>query len=315
MTFKIKGAPDASVQGIQVPADRQRKLDPAKVESLAASIKDAGLLQPIVVYWTVSHGSPSFYTLVCGAHRLAAFKKLRRTTIPIRVIPEPDAELAEIDENLIRSELSALEAAEHHARRKAILVERGAAATPGGNRANSQLGSLPSYADKTATDLGISATAVHRAVARAENITPEVKDAIRADPTLDKGTVLDALAATPKADQPAKLAEIKAERATPRAAAPKAEPVTAAGAEVSLQGQVADLTERLAKAEAAAANSERNMLRMRDERDRNNGKLIEQRGWLNKLTAERDHYKARCEALEALAVMPERDPLTPAHVH
>lgn len=86
---------------------RRRQLNLEKVDELAGSIAQVGLLQPIVV-------TPDG-RLVAGHHRLAACQRLGWETIEVQVMPEHDllTELAEIDENLMRYELTALERAEH----------------------------------------------------------------------------------------------------------------------------------------------------------------------------------------------------------
>lgn len=84
------------------------------VTALADSIKDIGLLNPITV--------TKDKKLVAGAHRLKAFKQLGRKTIPAVYVTldELDRELAEIDENLIRNELTQLEQSLQIDRRKEI---------------------------------------------------------------------------------------------------------------------------------------------------------------------------------------------------
>jgi ParB family chromosome partitioning protein len=98
---------------------RKRPLSEAKVAGLESSIAAVGLLQPIVVTDTLG--------LVAGHHRLEAARRLGWATIPARVAPLDAlrAELAEIDENLIRQELTALEEAEHLQRRVEILEALG----------------------------------------------------------------------------------------------------------------------------------------------------------------------------------------------
>ena len=65
--------------------------------------------------------------LVAGARRLAACKQLGWTEIPATVVElyDIDLELAEIDENLIRMELTALDRAEQLERRKWIFGQKG----------------------------------------------------------------------------------------------------------------------------------------------------------------------------------------------
>jgi ParB family chromosome partitioning protein len=101
---------------------RIRPADSAKVLSLADSIKQLGLMNPISV-------RPD-YQLIAGLHRLEACKKLGWTTIPAIIhdysatndgaTAELLAELAEIDENLIRNDLTELQQGIQHARRKRI---------------------------------------------------------------------------------------------------------------------------------------------------------------------------------------------------
>lgn len=70
------------------------------IDELAKSIGDLGLLNPI-------HITPEMY-LIAGAHRLAAFKLLKREYIPVIVVhvSRDKARLLELDENLMRNELS-----------------------------------------------------------------------------------------------------------------------------------------------------------------------------------------------------------------
>ena len=81
-------------------------------------------------------------TLVVGNHRVAAARMLGWTTIraTIKDLDELDAELAEIDENLRRTELTVLEQADHLLRREQILEAKGLRATRGTNLKNSGTG-------------------------------------------------------------------------------------------------------------------------------------------------------------------------------
>lgn len=82
--------------------DRLRGIDRKKVERLKESISRVGLINPI----TVSNG-----VLVAGLHRLTAFKELGIEEIDCNVIGEDELlnKEIEIDENLHRNELTALE--------------------------------------------------------------------------------------------------------------------------------------------------------------------------------------------------------------
>lgn len=79
---------------------RMRSVDLKKVEDLTKSIKEIGLLQPILI--------SNKNELIAGAHRLEAFKLLNKKKIPIRFFESDNTlnqQLAQIDENLVRSEL------------------------------------------------------------------------------------------------------------------------------------------------------------------------------------------------------------------
>ena len=92
----------------------RRDAAPEAVKALAGSMAESGLMNPV----TVDAG----HSLIAGLHRLEAAKLLGWTEVECTVC-EMDglhAELAEIDENLIRTNCSDLELAELLARRKKI---------------------------------------------------------------------------------------------------------------------------------------------------------------------------------------------------
>jgi ParB/RepB/Spo0J family partition protein len=98
--------------------DRLRALDLEKVDALAESMAHQGQLHPIV---TRAIDGGSEFTLVVGLHRLKAAMKLGWTQIHATAhakMSDDAAVLAEIDENLCRSELSPAERADHIGRRK-----------------------------------------------------------------------------------------------------------------------------------------------------------------------------------------------------
>ena len=104
--------PTMQVNVIKVPKNRLRPVCPDAVDQLATSIKDAGLIYPILV----NNG-----TLVAGAHRLAALKKLGITEVVVKnvgdVLDPNTMSLIECDENLMRKELSASEKEFHQVTR------------------------------------------------------------------------------------------------------------------------------------------------------------------------------------------------------
>ena len=118
---------------IQV-GQRKRKLDEGKVRSLAESFESIGQLQPI----TVEQCEYGNYRMIAGLHRLEAAKLLGWKAIDATVFSGDiiEAELAEIDENLMRNDLTVLEQGEHLQRRNEILEAMGvrAKASPGVNQ-------------------------------------------------------------------------------------------------------------------------------------------------------------------------------------
>ena len=104
---------------IHVAPNRLRATRTDLVDYLAESMKERGLLQPI----TARRRSDGGYSLVIGRHRFEAAKLLAWSTIAVTVTDiddDDEAELAEIDENLIRGELSPAERALHVGRRKEL---------------------------------------------------------------------------------------------------------------------------------------------------------------------------------------------------
>lgn len=97
--------------------ERLRRLRPEKVEQLAAPIAEEGLLQPVSV-----RRDGQSYILVFGAHRLEAARRLGWSEIPAHVedLDALTARLREIDENLARADLTALEEAQHLAERTRV---------------------------------------------------------------------------------------------------------------------------------------------------------------------------------------------------
>ncbi len=188
--------------------DRLRGLDERTVGKLAESMRLTGLIQPIVVcrYPGVANDETRL-VLVAGRHRLEAAKKLGWDRIDCSVTggaegDDLDRELCEIDENLMRAELTELERGEHHLRRREILESKGAVRTHGGDRNSSgQNAHLKSYADDAAAQLRVGPTTVRRSIRRARKIPEDLRDAIRDKPAADSGAELDALAAMTGEDQ------------------------------------------------------------------------------------------------------------------
>lgn len=150
---------------------RKRKLDESKVRSIADSFHSIGQLQPI----TVSGVAYNKYSLIAGLHRLEAAKQLGWQTIQAIEFSGDAiaAELAEIDENLMRNDLTVLEQGEHLARRQE-LIGRNVGRYP-----NKLTVSELKTTKEIAHEAGISEASMKNRMQVARNIVPEVKDAIR----------------------------------------------------------------------------------------------------------------------------------------
>jgi ParB family transcriptional regulator, chromosome partitioning protein len=184
--------------------NRLRPLDSAKVAELAASIAELGLLQPI--------GIRPDGTLVYGYHRLEACKQLGWTEIPAVVVDGDDlrAELAEISENLIRSELTLLERAEHLARMRAVYEQLHPNAR-GVGRPAKNCATVAPFSEWATAQTGLAQRTVQHYVQLAESLAPEVRDAIRRTPIASDGRELQQLASLEPQQQRA-VAELIASR-------------------------------------------------------------------------------------------------------
>lgn len=92
------------------PNQPRRTFDDAALAELAESIKQVGLIQPLIVRRTRTG-----YQLVAGERRLRAMKLIGRKTAPCvveAVLPEEDSAMLALVENLQREDLHYLEEAE-----------------------------------------------------------------------------------------------------------------------------------------------------------------------------------------------------------
>ena len=182
-------------------SSRARLIDEAAVKTLAASIGENGLLNPITVRRAdVPRGGRMIdgFEIVAGHHRVKAFGLLGHQTIPAFVVDLDDlrAELLLIDENLCRNDLTPAERAAATARRKAIYVSLHPQTKHGGDRKSDQVANLATCSERfttaTAAASGHSERNVQRDAHRGEALGD---DALRvARTSLDKGEELDALA-------------------------------------------------------------------------------------------------------------------------
>ena len=109
-------------------SSRLRKIDRDKVDDLITSIKEIGLLHPIII--------DNNNNLLAGWHRLEAHKVIGYKYIECKKVNllAQKNKLVEIDENLTQNNLSIIEKAEHLVRRDEILISLGHRARVGDNQ-------------------------------------------------------------------------------------------------------------------------------------------------------------------------------------
>ena len=144
----------------------RRETSVSGIDELARSISEVGLLNPITI--------DADHTLIAGLHRLEAVKRLCWTEIECTVcgLEGLQAELAEIDENVVRTALSTIEYGELLERRKEIYeslyqeTKAGLAQAAGMNRSigkhvtDKMSPTSKSFAQDTARKLGVSVRTV-----------------------------------------------------------------------------------------------------------------------------------------------------------
>jgi len=168
----INGGEDMNIKINDIVINsRKRKLNENKVKELAESMKLIGQLEPI----TVTSGN----VLLAGLHRVEAAKILGWDEIKAELFEgnELECELAEIDENLMRNDLTVLEQGEHLARRQELIGYK-----QGDNRFTIDRGETVSPLKTTAEiahHIGLTERSAQQRIQAARNIVPEVKDAIR----------------------------------------------------------------------------------------------------------------------------------------
>lgn len=100
------------------PEQPRQRFDEAALDELAASIREHGLLQPLVVTRLVAESGAVSYRLIAGERRLLAARRAGLTRVPVVVretTPRGLLELALV-ENLQRADLGPLEEAQAYRR-------------------------------------------------------------------------------------------------------------------------------------------------------------------------------------------------------
>jgi hypothetical protein len=161
--------------------DRKREL--GDISQLAQSIQELGLINPITI---LSDG-----TLVAGRHRLAACESLEWEEIDVSIaqLDQLHAELAEIDENLVRSELNWTDRDKQFRRRKEIYevlhpeTRQGAKGGWHNNKTdkleNDTMSVSRSFSEDTAAKTGVSERTIERSIQRAEAFTDDQMEVLK----------------------------------------------------------------------------------------------------------------------------------------
>ncbi|MBI5328342.1 MAG: ParB/RepB/Spo0J family partition protein [Deltaproteobacteria bacterium] len=186
------------INKIRISQKHSRTHTEEYIRALSDSIKEIGLLNLVTVK-RVSDG----YELKAGKSRFLAVKSIGWETIPVVVIDIDDlrGELVEIDENLIRNDLTALEKAEYLKRRKDIYEELYTEAKEGEARKKGLKQyrgdtrvATETFSENTASSTGLSRRSIQRELQIAEKINGDVKDLIRNTPLENNKTALLKLA-------------------------------------------------------------------------------------------------------------------------
>lgn len=182
-----------------VIGNRLRGISKSKVDDLAESIGTVGLLQPIVI--------TEDKNLVAGLHRVEACRQLGFTEINAVVIPnlQLQREIAEIDENLIRNQLTVLEQCEQLKRRKELYealypeTKRGGYARVGSDELQSEDINdnrvvKDAFSNRAANERKVTPRTIQRAVRIAERLDANAKSRIHDLPIAGRFTQLMRLA-------------------------------------------------------------------------------------------------------------------------
>ena len=194
--------------------ERLRPVDEDWAAILSASIAERGLDTPIQVTDADENGR---HRLVAGAHRLTAFWRLKRAAIPAVIVhgDELELRLAEIDENLMRRELSELDRATFLLERKRVYEALHPETRHGGKRVSkkSKLSSVSTWSARftavMAEKLARNERGIQRLVRRAERLAPDVRALLQGTRVADIGRELDLLARMPPERQRAAARIIK----------------------------------------------------------------------------------------------------------
>lgn len=168
-------------------SQRLRPVSEAGVATILASIREIGQLANAVVVRQQHRSGGIRYTLLDGAHRLEAARRLGWETVPVRVFEctNDQARLLEIDGNLAGAELNPLDTAVFLATRKAVyerLHPETRAGVAGGLARQGSATELSSFADVTAEKFGMTARQVRKIVSAGSRLGPDEIAKLRSAP-------------------------------------------------------------------------------------------------------------------------------------
>lgn len=176
------------------------------VAALAASIRDGaeagtghdGLLSPIAVRKQGEH-----YALISGLHRLRAVEALERTEIAAFVLDVDDvkAALLELEENLVRADLTVLDRALFVKRFREVFEAEHGAINPKGGRPEKNSGNLPLFSEAAVERLSMSEDKLKRSLRIANGLRREAVGLLRETGWDDNQSALLALCGVPPDDQ------------------------------------------------------------------------------------------------------------------
>ena len=205
---------------------RLREVDEAAVKQLAESMDRIGLQNPIQVRhnFGIDPDTGEYerdldkggFALIAGAHRIEAARRLGWGRIEAFVLDDPSPDelaLVEVDENLVRAELTPLHRGRFVARREKLRRKLDPASRQGGDRKSTEfqrkskpesLGfdfSPPSFVEETADLTSFSKATVERALRIGKRILPELQDELEDTPIARREGDLYRLAGLSEAQQ------------------------------------------------------------------------------------------------------------------
>jgi len=186
---------------ILVP-ERLREVEEDHAFMISHSIARNGLINPITVRATPRAARP--YTLVAGAHRFRACELAGRREIEVIVVKADklDSQMVEIEENVFRNELSALDRAIFVARYRELFEEKHGEIS----RGNPELANSVNFTEldgdsarshffqHVSERMGLSRSAIEKAQFIGRSLSPELRSKLRGTPDADNQSRLIQLA-------------------------------------------------------------------------------------------------------------------------